>query len=96
MKPDQYQKFKGVAMKKYILLGVCGLYCGSCSHYKVTQPEGRSFLYKKGQKMRFLRNVMAAVQIKRQNTAGNALSGLALKARRYYIADFAQIIHVKR
>jgi hypothetical protein len=26
------------------LLGVCGLYCGSCSHYKVSQPEGETFL----------------------------------------------------
>ena len=34
-------------MEEYTLLGACGLYCGSCSHYKVSQPEGRSFLNKK-------------------------------------------------
>jgi len=33
-------------MSTYALLGVCGLYCGSCNHYKAYQPEGKSLLEK--------------------------------------------------
>jgi len=31
-------------MEEHTLLGVCGLYCGSCSHYKIAQPDGTAFL----------------------------------------------------
>ena len=53
-------------------------------------------LTKKEPKILFLRNVMAAVQIERQNTVANALLGPARKARGYYIVDFVQIIRVSR
>jgi hypothetical protein len=31
-------------MQEYMLIGACGLYCGSCSHYKASQSEGKRFL----------------------------------------------------
>ena len=29
---------------RHVLLGVCGLYCGACYHYRASQPESRHML----------------------------------------------------
>ena len=39
---------------KYALLGVCGLYCGACYHYRAALPEGQHLLTEAGRQGRDL------------------------------------------
>ena len=81
-------------MEEFTLIGACGLYCGSCSHYKVSQPEGEVSSTRKGLKTLLPNTVMGAVQKGRQNTVASAALGLARRARGYFTADSAQTIRV--